>query len=190
MIYWLLFYEFFKIGLFAIGGGLVTVPFLFDLTARYDWFTTQELADMIAVSESTPGPLAVNMATFIGSAQGGILGSFLATLGVVLPSFIIILLIAAVLKNLMRYAGVNAFLSGVRPCVIAMILATAIGMAISTLLGFTDIYSALAPDPKSILVFAILWLTHFGYKRIKKTAPSPIIMILFSAALGMLLWGV
>ena len=69
---------------------------------------------------------------------------------------------------------------------IAMILATAIGMAISTLLGFTDIYSALAPDPKSILVFAILWLTHFGYKRIKKTAPSPIIMILFSAALGIL----
>ena len=67
---------------------------------------------------------------------------------------------------------------------------TAIGMAISTLLGFTDIHSALAPDPKSILVFAILWLTHFGYKRIKKTAPSPIIMILFSAALGMLLWGV
>lgn len=93
------------------------------------------------------------MATFIGSTQGGILGSFLATLGVVLPSFIIILLIAA-------------------------------------LLGFTDIYSALAPDPKFILVFAILWLTHFGYKRIKKTAPSPIIMILFSAALGMLLWGV
>ena len=111
-------------------------------------------------------------------------------LGVVLPSFVIILLIAAVLKNLMKYAGVNAFLSGVRPCVIAMILATAIGMAISTLLGFTDIHSALAPDPKSILVFAILWLTHFGYKKIKKTAPSPIIMILFSAALGMLLWGV
>ena len=89
-----------------------------------------------------------------------------------------------------RKTGVNAFLSGVRPCVIAMILATAIGMAISTLLGFANIHSALAPDPKSILVFAILWLTHFGYKRIKKTAPSPIIMILFSAALGILLWGV
>lgn len=90
----------------------------------------------------------------------------------------------------MKYAGVNAFLSSVRPCVIAMILATAIGIAISILLGFTDIYSALAPDPKSILVFAILWLTHVGYKKIKKTALSPIIMILFSAALGMLLWGV
>lgn len=152
------------------------------------WLTESEFLNFIAVSESTPGPLAVNMATFIVSTQGGILGSFLATLGVVLPSFVIILLIAAVLKNLMKYAGVNAFLSGVRPCVIAMILATAIGMAISTLLGFTDIHSALAPDPKSILVFAILWLTHFGYKRIKKTAPSPIIMILFSAALGMLLW--
>ena len=130
------------------------------------------------------------MATFIGSTQGGFLGSFLATLGVVLPSFVIILLIAAVLKNLMKYAGVDAFLSGVRPCVIAMILATAIGMAITTLLGFTNIHSSLAPDPKSILVFAILWLAHFGYKRIKKTAPPPIIMILFSAALGMLLWEV
>ena len=185
-----LFWEFFKIGLFAVGGGMATIPFLYDLSDRTGWFTHTQLADMIAISESTPGPLAVNMATFIGSTQGGILGSFLATLGVVLPSFIIILLITAVLKNLMKYAGVNAFLSGVRPCVIAMILATAIGMAISTLLGFTDIYSALAPDPKSILVFAILWLTHFGYKRIKKTAPSPIIMILFSAALGILLWGV
>lgn len=74
MIYWLLFYEFFKIGLFAIGGGLVTVPFLFDLTARYDWFTTQELADMIAVSESTPGPLGVNMATYVGYSTAGIRG--------------------------------------------------------------------------------------------------------------------
>ena len=172
------------------GGGYGMVSLVRETVISNGWLTESEFLNFIAVSESTPGPLAVNMATFIGSTQGGILGSFLATLGVVLPSFIIILLIAAVLKNLMKYAGVNAFLSGVRPCVIAMILATAIGMTISTLLGFTDIYSALAPDPKSILVFAILWLTHFGYKRIKKTAPSPIIMILFSAALGMLLWGV
>ena len=90
----------------------------------------------------------------------------------------------------MKYGGVKAFLSGIRPCVIAMILATAISMAISILLGFKDIHSALVPDFKSITIFITLWLTHFGYKKIKKTAPSPIIMILFSAALGVLFWGI
>ena len=187
---WTLFLTFLKIGAFTFGGGYGMVSLVRETVISNGWLTESEFLNFIAVSESTPGPLAVNMATFIGSTQGGILGSFLATLGVVLPSFVIILLIAAVLKNLMKYAGVNAFLSGVRPCVIAMILATAIGMAVSTLLGFTDTHSSLAPDLRSILVFAVLWLTHFGYKRIKKTAPSPIIMILFSAALGMLLWGV
>ena len=187
---WTLFLTLLKIGSFTYSGGERMVSRVRETVNSSSWITESEFLNFIAVSESTPGPLAVNMATFIGSTQGGILGAFIATLGVVLPSFIIILLIAAVLKNLMKYAGVNAFLSGVRPCVIAMILATAIGMAISTLLGFANIHSALAPDPKSILVFAILWLTHFGYKRIKKTAPSPIIMILFSAALGILIWGV
>ena len=151
---WTLFLTFLKIGAFTFGGGYGMVSLVRETVISNGWLTESEFLNFIAVSESTPGPLAVNMATFIGSTQGGILGSFLATLGVVLPSIVIILLIAAVLKNL------------------------------------TDIHSALAPDPKSILVFAILWLTHFGYKRIKKTAPSPIIMILFSAALGMLLWGV
>ena len=190
MIYLKLLLNFLMIGALSFGGGYGMVSLVRETVISNGWLTESEFLNFIAVSESTPGPLAVNMATFIGSTQGGILGSFLATLGVVLPSFIIILLIAAVLKNLMKYAGVNAFLSGVRPCVIAMILATAIGMAISTLLGFTDIHSALAPDLRSILVFAILWLTHFGYNKIKKAAPSPIIMILFSAAHGMLLWEV
>jgi len=84
MIYALLFFEFFKIGLFAIGGGLVTVPFLFDLTVRYDWFTAQDLADMIAVSESTPGPLGVNMATYVGYRTGGVLGAVAGTIWFVL----------------------------------------------------------------------------------------------------------
>ena len=167
---WTLFLTFLKIGAFTFGGGYGMVSLVRETVISNGWLAESEFLNFIAVSESTPGPLAVNMATFIGSTQGGILGSFLATLGVVLPSFVIILLIAAVLKNLMKYAGVNAFLSGVRPCVIAMILATAIGMAVSTLLGFTDTHSSLAPDLRSILVFAVLWLTHFEYKRIKKTA--------------------
>ena len=99
MIYLLLFYEFFKVGLFAIGGGLVTIPFLFDLAEQYPWFTASELADMIAISESTPGPLGVNMATFAGYKAGGILGAISATFGLVCPSLIIIMLISKLLKK-------------------------------------------------------------------------------------------
>ena len=118
MIYLKLFLNFLMIGALSFGGGYGMVSLVRETVISNGWLTESEFLNFIAVSESTPGPLAVNMATFIGSTQGGILGSFLATLGVVLPSFIIILLIAAVLKNLMKYAGVNAFLSGVRPCVI------------------------------------------------------------------------
>ena len=190
MIYLKLFLNFLMIGALSFGGEYGMISLVREVVISNGWITESEFLNFVAVSESTPGPFAVNMATFIGSTQGGIFGSFLATLGVVLPSFVIILLIAAILKNLMKYGGVKAFLSGIRPCVIAMILATAISMAISILLGFKDIHSALVPDFKSITIFITLWLTHFGYKKIKKTAPSPIIMILFSAALGVLFWGI
>ena len=106
----------------------------------------------------------------------------------VLPSFLIILLIASALKNLIKYAPVNAFLSGVRPCVVAMILATALSMALSTLFGLTDLQAGFAPDLRSIAVFAMLGATHLICKIIRKTAPSPILMILFSAGLGILFW--
>ena len=99
-----------------------------------------------------------------------------------LPSFLIILLIASALKNLMKYAPVNAFLSGVRPCVVAMILATALSMALSTLFGLTDLQAGFAPDLRSIAVFAMLGATHLICKIIRKTAPSPILMILFQQA--------
>ena len=122
MIYWLLFYEFFKIGLFAIGGGLVTVPFLFDLTARYDWFTTQELADMIAVSESTPGPLGVNMATYVGYSTAGIGGALAA-------SVIIIVMIAKLLRRFGSSSCLQDLLGGVRPAVLALILFAGIAIA-------------------------------------------------------------
>ena len=146
MIYLKLFLNFLMIGALSFGGGYGMISLVREVVISNGWITESEFLNFVAVSESTPGPFAVNMATFIGSTQGGIFGSFLATLGVVLPSFVIILLIAAILKNLMKYGGVKAFLSGIRPCVIAMILATAISMAISILLGFKDIHSALVPD--------------------------------------------
>ena len=122
--------------------------------------------------------------------QAGAAGAFCATLGVVLPSFVIILLIAAALHSLMKYAGVNAFLAGVRPCVVAMILATACTMGLSTLGGFTTLAGGFAPDVRALAVFALLGILHFAYKKKTQKAPSPIGMILLSAVLGAVLWSI
>ena len=170
MIYLRLFLNFLMIGALSFGGGYGMVSLVRERVLSNGWLTENEFLNFIAVSESTPGPLAVNMATFIGSTLGGILGSFVATLGVVLPSFLIILLIASALKNLMKYAPVNAFLSGVRPCVVAMILATALSMALSTLFGLTDLQAGFAPDLRSIAVFAMLGATHLICKNNQKNS--------------------
>ena len=154
----------------------------------YDWLTEEEMLNMIAVAESTPGPIAVNMATFVGSSQGGFLGAILATLGVILPSFIIILIIATLIRNFMKYAGVKAFLSGIRPCVVGLILATAITMFMSTAIGFSGIGDALAIDCNGIIIFAILILISIVAKLAFKKKPTPILMILISAGLGMLMY--
>ena len=135
MIYVELFWNFLMIGALSFGGGYGMISLVRETVLGRGWLTEGEFLSFIAVSESTPGPLAINMATFIGASQGGFWGALCATLGVVLPSFVIILLVASVLQNLMKYAGVNAVLGGVRPCVVAMILATAINMALSTLAG-------------------------------------------------------
>lgn len=190
MIFVQLFLNFLMIGALSFGGGYGMISLVRETVLSHGWLTESEFLSFIAVSESTPGPLAVNMATFIGSSQGGLLGAFFATLGVVLPSFVIILLIAAVLQNLMKYAGVEAFLSGVRPCVVAMILATALTMALSTLAGFTTMGGGVSVSARSAAVFALLWGVHFAYKKVTKKAPSPIGMIVLAAGLGILFWGV
>ena len=190
MIYLNLFFTFFEIGLFTFGGGYAMISLIRDKALAYGWLTETELLNMIAISESTPGPIAVNMATFVGSTQGGILGSLVATLGVVLPSFIIILLIAVIVKNFLKYKGIQAFLKGVRPCIVALILATAITMALSTLLGFTNAYSGFRADVNGIIILAILVFIVFIFKKITNKKPSPILMILISAGLGMLLYSI
>lgn len=190
MIYLKLFLTFFEIGLFTFGGGYAMISLIRDKAISLGWLTEEELLNMIAVSESTPGPIAVNMATFVGSTQGGVLGSLAATLGVVLPSFIIILLICAAIRNFLKYKGVQAFLSGVRPCVVALILSTALTMALSTLLNFTTLTGGFTPDVKGIIILAILVATALIFKKIKKKKPSPILMIFISAGLGILLYSV
>ncbi|MBQ2767515.1 MAG: chromate transporter [Clostridia bacterium] len=188
MIYLDLFLTFLQIGAVSFGGGYAMISLIREKALLYGWLTEEELLNMIAVSESTPGPIAVNMATFVGSTQGGMLGSFLATLGVVLPSFVIILLIAALIGNFLKYRGVQAFLGGIRPCVVGLILATGLTMLMSTLLGFKTIGERLEIDVNGIVILGLLIGISTLIRKITAKKPSPILMILISAGLGMLLY--
>lgn len=190
MIYLKLFLTFLQIGAVSFGGGYGMISLIRDTVTSYGWLTEEELLNMIAVAESTPGPIAVNMATFVGSAQGGILGSFLATLGVVLPSFVIILIIAALIRNFLKYKGVQAFLGGIRPCVVGLIVATALTMLVSTLFGFKTVGDSLTPDVKAIVIFVIIAAIALIVKKIRKKPLSPIILIMISAVLGMVLYSI
>ena len=188
LIYLELFLTFLQIGAFSFGGGYGMISLIREKILMYGWFTEEEILNMIAVAESTPGPIAVNMATFVGSAQGGFLGALLATLGVVLPSFLLILIIAALMRNMLKYSGVQAFLGGIRPCVVGLILATAITMLMSTSIGIRGIGDTLAIDVKGIIIFAILIAITAVTKLTFQKKMSPILMIVLSAGLGMLMY--
>lgn len=189
MIYFRLFLTFLQIGAVSFGGGYAMISLIREKVLMYDWITESELLNMIAVAESTPGPIAVNMATFVGAKQGGVLGSLLATLGVVLPSFVIILLITAAIRGLLRYRGVQAFLGGVRPCAVGLIFSAAVTLCLGTLLGWQGIGTLPAPDVRGLMILAALVLAGMAGKKILHKKVSPILMILLSAGLGMLLYG-
>ena len=190
MIYLKLFLTFLKIGMVSFGGGYGMISLIRDDCLSNDWLTEEQLLNFIAVAESTPGPIAVNMATFVGSSQGGILGSFLATLGVVLPSFVIILLIASAFKRLLKYAGVKATLGGVRPAIVALILGTAANMFLSLIFGIKTMGSTFAFDFKALIVFCVIAFLSFAYAKWKKKPFSPIILIVISGVLGVILYGI
>lgn len=185
-----LFLTFFEIGAVSFGGGYGMISLIREKVVGNGWLSEEELLNMIAVSESTPGPIAVNMATFVGSSQGGVLGAALATLGVVLPAFIIILIISTLIKNLLKFSGVQAFLSGVRPCVIGLILATSVNMFLSTVLGVSSFTALPDIDLKAIAILAILIAFAAVFKTLRSKKPSPILMIVISAGLGMLVYGI
>ena len=188
MIYLELFLTFLKVGAFSFGGGYGMISLIRESVLAQGWITEGELLNMIAVAESTPGPIAVNMATFVGSAEGGMLGAIVATLGVVLPSFIIILVVAALIRNLLKYAGVKAFLGGVRPCVVGLILATALTLMLRTLLGFASISGDVSFDVKGAVILVALILVSLAVKLVFNKKTSPIIMIFISAGLGVLVY--
>lgn len=170
MIYLTLFVEFFKIGLFAIGGGAATIPFLFDLSEKYKWFGFEDLTNMIAVAESTPGPIGVNMATFAGFQTAGILGGIIATIGLVTPSVVIIILIAKLLKNYAQNPNVQLVLSSIKPAVLALIIFALMSIAKISIVDYL-----------SFGIFFILTIIMLKYKK------SPILYILLSAVIGIIL---
>lgn len=183
-----LFLVFLKIGAVSFGGGYGMIALMREDCLKYGWLTEEELLNFIGVAESTPGPIAVNMATFVGSSQYGFLGALSATLGVVLPSFIIILLIAALLTRLLKYAGVKAILSSIRPAIAGMILATAVTMFLSVLIGLSSIKDSISVDPFALLIFALIVLADVLYSVWKGKKISPIILIVLSAVLGVLFY--
>ena len=185
MTYLDLFLGFLKVGCFAFGGGYGAVPLIRDVVLSYGWLTEEQVAYMIAISESTPGPIMVNMATYVGSSQGGILGAALATLAVVLPSFFIIILVACVLKNLLKNVYVQVILQGMRPCIAGIIPATGAYMLLKHCFRLSGRFS---PDFRAIAIAAILFAVLALHKKIRKKKFSPIHLIVLSAILGILIY--
>lgn len=181
MIYLTLAFEFFKIGLFSIGGGMATVPFLMDLTTKYDWFTANELANMIAISESTPGPVGVNMATYAGYSAAGIPGAIVATLSLTAPALVIIVIIARFLENFSENPTVKAVFYGIRPTVAALI-----GYAVWELLQIAIVVNRNGVSQIDILssLICLIAFLLLQVKQLKKL--HPLIWIAAGAVIGIL----
>ena len=165
------FWEFFKIGLFAVGGGPATLPYLMELSDKFGWFTMEELANMIAVSESTPGPLGINMATYVGYQTLGVSGGIIATLGLVAPSLIIICLIAAFFNKFNSNKIVQSAFSAIRPAVTAIIAVAVLGIARVTLFTSFDIAAGIVTPIWHCIIFAAIILGLLQIKKLKKIHP-------------------
>lgn len=188
MIYLRLFYEFFKTGLFSVGGGMATLPFLYSMSDSTGWFSHSQLADMIAVSESTPGPIGVNMATYVGFSTAGIPGAVVATLGLVTPSIIVILIIARVLQAFRQNKYVDAAFYGLRPCSVGLIAAAGV-LVVKIALFNVESFAASGVlmelfDLKALALAAVLLLLTRWISFTKKL--HPVFFILGSAAVGVL----
>ena len=186
MIYLDLFLGFLKVGLFAFGGAYGAIPLIRDVVLSYGWLSDEALSYMIAVSESTPGPIMVNLATYVGSTEAGFLGALVATLAVVLPSFIIILLITALLKNAFKNKYVQAVLRGLKPSVIGIVLAMGVYMLVKNCL----MENTFKMNLRSIVITAVLGIVAVLYKYFSKKKMSPIIMIVISSLLGMFVYAI
>ena len=186
MIYLDLLIGFLKVGLFAFGGAYGAIPLIRDVVLAYGWLDDEMLTYMIAVSESTPGPIMVNLATYVGSSQAGFPGALIATAAVVLPSFIIILLIMALLKKLLKNPYVQAILRGMKPCIIGIILATGLYMILHNCVDSSIQFSL---NTTAIIMTVVLSAVYFGSGKILKKGISPIGLIGISAVAGIIIYG-
>jgi chromate transporter len=184
-----LFWEFFKTGLFSVGGGLATLPFIYDISDKTGWFTHGQIADMIAVAESTPGPIGINMATYVGFTTAGVLGSVVATLGIITPPITIILIIAKFLQRFRESTLVEQAFYGLRPASAALIAAAGVSVVKIALLdlaafaqshGLSDLFQW-----KAIALAVFIWLLTNVVKQTKKLHPLGFIAL--SAVVGIVL---
>ncbi len=187
MIYLYLFLEFFKVGLFTFGGGYAMIPLIKEVVLSRGWMDEAHFINMIGLSEVTPGPIAVNMATFIGSEQGGFLGSTIATLGVILPAFIIMLLISILLKRFMKNRFIQATLGGIKTVAVALITSSAIILLSDVLfpIKYSNGNFSISFNFDAIKVFVLVIAGYFLIKMIIKRKPSPIITIIMAALISL-----
>lgn len=187
MIYLDLFLGFLKVGCFAFGGAYAAIPLIRDVVLSYGWVTDETLTYMIAVSEMTPGPIMVNLATYVGRSQAGFMGAFAATFAVVFPAFLIMLLCMFVFNSLMKNKCFNTVIGTLKPCVVGLILAIGLYM---TAEAFADVKGSFAVDFRALAISAILLLAAFLPPVFGKKKISPITLIIFSAVLGIVFCGV
>ena len=179
MIYLKLFWDFFKVSCFTFGGAYGAIPLIRDMVLGNGWISDERLTYMIAVSESTPGPIIVNLATYIGNDQAGFWGSLIATVGVVLPAYLIIILIVSIMNNVIRNKYVQAVLRGLKPCVTGIVLAMGVYMVV---------HNALGPDIPALIITALLTAVMVLFPKIAKKKLSPIALICISAVLGTVIY--
>ena len=187
MIYLELLIGFLKVGLFSFGGAYAAIPLIREVVLSYGWVTEEMLTDMIAVSESTPGPIMVNLATYVGTSQAGIPGAAIATLASILPAFVIILLIMAVMKHTLNNKYAQAIMRGLQSCVIGVITAVGVYMLYkNTILPLTGAEA----DWRPLVLAVVLAVIYFGSRKIKKLKKgiSPILLIGISAILGIIIF--
>lgn len=184
MICWELFLGFLKVGCFAFGGAYSAIPLIRDVVISYGWLTDETLTYMIAVSESTPGPIMVNLATYVGSQLAGFWGAAVATLAVVLPSFLIILLVMGALKLALKNKYVQAVLRGLKPCMIGIILATGAFMTLQHCFPMAE----QAVDASACIITVVLIAVMALWQLLRRKKLSPIALIVLSAVLGVILY--
>lgn len=186
MIFLELLAGFLKIGCFSFGGAYSAIPIIREVVLSYGWIEEEKLSYMIAVSESTPGPIMVNLATYIGSVKGGVAGAAIATTAVALPAFLTVIILTLLLKNFVKRGAVQAVLGTLKACVAGIILATGAYMILTNCIGSRSNFSV---DYAAIIMTVLLGAVYFGSEKIMKRRMSPIVLICLAGCAGVLAYG-